>query len=93
MELSKMTDNELKTLNKMILIEFKRRETVKGASFHIGQQVQWMSSKQGRMLKGTILKCNQKSATIQQEDAKTKWNVSWSLITAIAPEALSTKTG
>lgn len=89
MELSHLSDVELRNMNRLVLAEFKRRETIKGTSFSIGDHVQWFSSKRGVRVRGFILKCNQKSATIQQEDAKTKWNVSWSLITAIVKETSS----
>lgn len=83
-QIRNMEEKDLRDLNRYVVSclnqKIKMRQIGLAGKFSIGDAVNWMHG--GYLHHGKIYKCNQKTASVRETDAKlTGWNISWSCLT------------
>lgn len=83
-EVQRLSRDELRELNKAIVAKLRTMSTEDqietSHKFSIGDSVSWIHG--GYHHYGKIVKCNQKTASVRETNAKlTKWSISWTCLT------------
>jgi len=84
--LGHLTEDELITLNRAIVQEFKtireRQANVAKATLSVGDTVEWTSTRNGGQMAGELVKINRKNAKVQV--GITIWTVPMTMLKVVA---------